>query len=359
MTLKNRKITNAIFIKLKNTLSSPAIKITLFIAFLASTLISFSPYITDKIFNDHIVVNSNIDLKVENNDFEIINDNSKNIDIKVDKSKENYNIHVLTKKGYDNVSKIVDRLNEINLTQYIKNNNLTQQDLKVLTNGNLNISISKEITQINEELSSFLMMLVMVFFLVMNLLVARIGVQVAFEKGNKITETILTSISRKEMFLSQVVSSIIVTIFSFILISIPMIIAYIVDDIKIASDFTFFTPKNIVLFLFHLITVSSSLILFSIAICSCVKQAEDANTMSILVLAPILISYIYYIFNFDLYKGGWCFLNYIPMFSAYPVFGGILSGTLSDKSILIFCFIDVIFFAVSYLVSRYIYCKNI
>ncbi|MFT4143479.1 MAG: ABC transporter permease [Mobilitalea sp.] len=359
MKVQNRKIANAISIKFKNIITSPAIKVTLLIAFLASGAISFLPYIINNLLNDKVTVYSQIPLEITADKVELVSDINQDADLLLTAIDENFLLRARTQNGYNSISLVIDAVQKLNFSKYLSTHELSNQEKARLTGSNISVEIEENIVQIDDKSASFLMMLTMLFFMVMTLLVSRIGTQVAFEKGNKITETILTSITKKQLFFSQTIASVMVAIISFMVASIPMIVAYIVKDPKIVSDFTFFTPFNIAAFLFHLITVAIALIIFSVGIGSCVKQAEDANTMSVLILIPTLLSYVYYIFSFDLYKGIWTFLNYIPIFSVYSIFGGILRGTISRYSILGYCLIDILFLVISFFIIRKLYCKKL
>ncbi len=358
MKVQRRKIANAVMIKFKNIITSPAIKVTLLIAVLASCIISFQPYLRNNLVSDTITVFSEIPLELNTEHITIVT-SSREADVIVTADSENVLLKASTQNGYNNISLIMEAIQKRNLNLYLSNHQLLPQETAGLTGSNITVEVDKDIVQIDDKSASFLMMLTMLFFLVMTLLVSRIGTQVAFEKGNKITETILTSITKKQLFFSQTIASVMVAMISFTVASIPMVAAYLINDPKIVSDFTFFTPFNIVAFLFHLIVVGIALIIFSVGIGSCVKQAEDANTMSVLILVPTLVSYIYYILTFDLYKGVWTFLNYIPIFSVYSIFGGILRGTISRSGILGYCLMDIVFLGIAFISIRKLYCTKL
>ncbi len=359
MNIQRRKLANAVSIKFKNIITSPAIKVTLLIAFLISGIISFLPYLRNNLMKDTIRVYSELPLELSAENLELLAEDSGSVDILVTAEKEGIHVKANTQNGYSHIAVVTEAVRKRNLSLYLDTHPLKPEELAGLTGSNISIEVKQDIVQIDDKSASFLMMLTMLFFLVMTLLVSRIGTQVAFEKGNKITETILTSITKKQLFFSQTIASVMVAIISFTVASIPMILAYWINDPKIVSDFTFFTPFTILAFLFHLIVVGIALIIFSVGIGSSVKQAEDANTMSVLILIPTLVSYIYYIYTFDLYKGVWSFLNYIPIFSVYSIFGGILRGTLAPYAILGYCLVDVVFLLVAFLTIRRIYCKRL
>lgn len=360
MKAKNRRVSNSILIRFKNMISSPAIKVTLVIAILASCLISFMPVFSKYLSDDSLSVYSDITLDLSAYDGKIIYVNlGKDADISITESNDLINIEVNTQDGYNAVNIITNSVKMKLLEKNIKNGNIKPAVADVIEGQNIKLAVADDIVKIDDNIASFLMMLTMIFFLIITLLVSRIGTQVAFEKGNKITETILTSITKPELYFSQVVASVMVSFISFVCASLPMIAAYIINDPEITSDFSFFTITGIIGFIFHLIVISIGMIIISIGIGSCVKKVEDANVITILILIPTLISYAYYIFTFDVYRGIWYFLNYIPLFSIYSVFGGMLRSTFSTGTTILYCVVDVIFTIVCYNVIKKVFCKHL
>lgn len=361
----NKKLVNAIRIKFKNTIGSPAIKVTLFLAIVLSIILSFLPYFKGLFSKEEqLLVATNFDIELSDKETNIIVQNDENwsdaYDIKIDYLDNVYYIDIKTRTGYDNIDRITRQLSSLNLENYIATNDIDERSKIQLLNDNIVISkIDESIVQMDEGSLNFFMAMSVIFYLIMVLLISRIGVQVAFEKGNKVTELILTSITRKQLFFSQVLSSVLIVTISFIAVSVPMIIAFIINKPSISSDFSFFTVEKIILFLIHLISVSVCLVICAIGISSIVKQAEDANTLSFLTLLPVLVSYIYYILKFDIYRGVWSILNYIPLVSVFPVFGAILVGMISYKEAMVICVCDVLFVILIYIVVRGVYCKNI
>lgn len=356
------KIKNAVKIKTRNILVSPAIKFTLVFAFIASLCVSFFPFLRELFISDKTVVASNVALGLETSfDFNLITDRNQagSNDILVLYEDGMFTIEVTTQKGYSDYPRVVDKVNRFNVEEVLMSTDIQPDIVSRLAGSNIIVNIDEGITQLDDSIANFIMMLTFIFFFVMTLLITRIGVQVAFEKNNKVTETILTSISRQQLYFAQVVSSTVVTALSFIAAGLPIIVAYVINNPDIATDFSFFTASGVTLFLFHLVFVSAALVMCSIAIGSMVKHGEDANTMTVIVMLPVMISYIYYIITLDVFKGAFTFLNYIPFLGLFPAFGGLLRGSFSILQTVMICVTDMVFFAVIYVAARKIYCRQL
>lgn len=356
----DKKIVAAVLVRFKNIITSTAIKITLLIALVMSIIISFYPYFQSNLINDSLTIKTNLPniINAEHNtSIKIINNNT--ADIFINEYNNKYELEVKTQNGYNNISNVIEIIKKMNVEELIEKDTFSDQEVSLLVGGNINIKIDDSIAK-NDELSTTLFMsLAILFFFIMTLLVSRIGTQVAFEKGNKTTEIILTSITKKQLYLSQVIAGALTTIISFVVVSIPIVIAYNISDPTIATNYALFTESSIVALTFHFIIVGISLVILSIGICSTVKQAEDSNSVSALILIPTFISYTYYILTLDMYNGVFSFLNYIPIFSIYPIFGNILADTISNYMIIIYCIIDVIFLIICFFTMRNIFCKKI
>ncbi len=354
------KMRNAISIKFNNILDTPAIKVILLISLILSMAMSFFPYLQHQFMDVNISVGTDLDIsELVDDTISVYGSDAQNLDILIRQDGDEYVIQVLTQKGYGAYSGMLEIVSMLNYKALMSDGDVSKGVLRRLAGQNVTVEFSDDINDMDDSVASFLMMITFIFFLVMTLLITRIGVQVAFEKGNKITETILTSITREQLYISHVLSSFMVNCLSFIVVSIPMIIAYGMDDPAVATDFSFFSGSGIFLFLFHLIIVSASLVTIGIAIGSMVKQAEDANTMTFLVMMPVMVSYIYYIMTLDRFRGIWTIMNYVPVFSIFPVFGGLLQGNYSQSEIIVLMMIDCIFYGVVYGVSKRIYCKYV
>ena len=176
---------------------------------------------------------------------------------------------------------------------------IEKEKTMALINGtNIKILNEDEITK-QISLESIMIPFSIIFFFMITLLVTRIGVQVASEKGNKITETILTSVDKRIFYFGQCISSMVVIFISFILVSIPMICAFLINNSKYTSDFSAVELSGIIIGLLHMIIISFLLSLIAIGIGSYVKHAEDSNVMSTMIVVPAFVSYAAYIINLD------------------------------------------------------------
>lgn len=362
MNIRQRKILTSVSIRFKNLINSPAIKVTLVIAVLASCLMSFFPAVRHYLSDDTLKVYSELELDLSEYDGTVVHaEKAEDADISVTRSAQDgtCTVYSATQDGYNAAGFIAKAIQMKLLNDSIASGSIQPEVAAEITGSSIRLETNLEIVEVDDSTASFLMMMTMIFFLVMTLLVSRIGTQVAFEKGNKITETILTSVAKPDLYLAQVTASVMLAVVSFLAASLPMIAAYLINDPKITSDFSFLTPSHVAAFLFHLIVIAIGLTILSIGVGSWVKKAEDANVITILILVPTLISYAYYIFTFDTYKGIWSFLNYIPLFSVYSVFGGLLRGSFSGGMIAVFFAVDVVFVVLCYQLMKKVFCKYI
>ncbi|WP_157668760.1 ABC transporter permease [Lachnoclostridium phytofermentans] len=357
----NKRISNIIGVKFREALFSTAIKIMLMIILIYSIAISFLPYIKKNFFNDAPVsVGCNVSLDSMEDDNFILVDYSNKCDLKVTFEDNKYFIDINSREGYDKLNYLLQKIHQINYAEFIKENKISGQQYDKLLNNNIIINdVSDEIIQVNSEVMDFLIMVTIPFYLILITLVSRIGAQVAYEKGSKVTEVILTAVSEKQLFFCNVISSMLITVVSLLIVMAPMVAAYVINDPTYTSDFSFFTTSKLIYLLIHLTFVCISLIMLSIAISSIAKQPEDANIFAILSMAPLFISYTYFMFKIDLYKGVFTILNYVPIFSAFPVVSAILNDGISITN-LIFVFVsNIIFIILEYLALEKVYCSNI
>jgi ABC-type Na+ efflux pump permease subunit len=293
-------------------------------------------------------------------DISFVMDENDDYDLKLRYEEDKYIIDVRTKKGYDNYSRILNVLQGLSVGQFLQAKQIDIAEFEEYRKNSVVVNVNgADFTKVDERTLIFLMYMTMIFYFIMVLLISRIGAAVAFEKGNKVTEVILTSITKKQLYFSQVVSSCMVIGIIFLVISIPMIIAYVIKDPELVSDFTMFDGPKFVLFLLHLITVTVCLVICSIGCASLTKRIEDANVVSIISLLSVAVSYLYYVIRHDLFRGAAYILNYIPYFSAFPIFGAILTEGISLVNAIVICVINVAFAVATYFMFRVVYCKNI
>jgi hypothetical protein len=190
-------------------------------------------------------------------------------------------------------------------------------------------------------------------------LVTRVGVQVGFSKGSMVTETILTSISRTQLYLSYVVSSALVAIVSLFIIFIPFIVAGVVKNNKYVLFCGTLHGETVFLLSVHILLTVIILISMVISLASIVRRAEDTGPLVLLCLIPTLLSMIYVSVKADMYQGWFYIFNLIPMTSWVPSIAIGVRGKLDIHMGIIYISSDLFFLASSLLFGKKIFKKNI
>ncbi len=205
----------------------------------------------------------------------------------------------------------------------------------------------------------FLIALGLIVLLYMVLLITRVGAQIGFEKGNKVTEIILTSITRSQLYTAHVISSFEVLLVSFSIIFSPMIAAFFIKNNSISINMDFLTLPVLIFVSIHTILISVIFVILAVAITSIVKRSEDTGPCMIIVLLPVFISNTYFLFTNSIYTGFFLPLNYIPLFSLITAIGACINGDLSLWMQITMLLSDVIFIVIAYVVGKRIFNKNI
>lgn len=342
-------------------MNSIAIQLCLFLLLLASIVLSFMPWIQDNFFTSDPLKLKVTDIAMEEGQLDNVELVEKNPDVEIvyQKEENSYLVTFYTQHGKNGAQTVDAILTSCNLMNLAQTASLSEQDMMALQNQNISFVDKTDSKTLTEEQNIFLMAIVLMFFLMATILISRIGAQVAYEKGNMVTEVILTSITPGQLFLADAISSAVVVILNVVVISLPMIIASLIGDRSIVSDFSFLNGCSITLIILHLILCVYSLIVLCIALCSISKRAEDSNAYATIMLMPVMVSYLYTIFTHDIFKNVWSFLNYIPFCSVFPILAGIITTNVSTKTVLICIVADVIFLSVELLFCKRIYTKNI
>lgn len=354
----NQKVKNAIWIKFRTLMDSVAIRLTLIIMLIASVVVAFWPFVKG-LFSEHDLVNIETSISME--EFEAFNleTNTKDdADIRIEIIDGIYQVDVLTRKGYTNINNVMNYLKSQNITDLIENGNLTEEQFIKATNQNIKINYEYE-NKLGQNGYDFLMAFILLFNFLVILLVSRIGAQVAYEKGNKVTEVILTSLTGEQLFYAEIISSIAVVILNLVLVSAPLVIAFLVNNPEICTDLSFFTLGKLGKFLIHLIITTISLVMCIIGFCSRVKQSEDSNAYTALVIIPLYFSLVYLIFNIDIFRGWFYLLNFIPISSMFPVLGAVLNETISGIEFAIIEIGVIVFIVIEYFFIKRMFVKNI
>ncbi|MBO0428322.1 ABC transporter permease [Vagococcus fluvialis] len=343
----NKKVINAIFIRTKNLLQSPVIKINFLICFILSLFVTFWPYISNHWIESKATINTNIQDSVLNEEFTI--SNSKDSDIFIKEIDGKYEISVNTQKGYSKI----DYLSQILVSKILIKNQIEP----IIIDNFIEIKLSDSINQKQEKYHTTFIFLMMLSFLSMIILITRVAGQVAYEKGTKLTEIILTSITKKQLYFSNVVSGIILIIICLVIVILPIWISNGMNiDNKYVTDFSFITTGKALLSLGHMFITNCIILPLTIAVSSLVKRTEDANLLSIFSFLPLTISYFFALTVSGLYLGKLYFLNYVPLVSAYQVFQDILFDSTLNSSVYIF---EVVCFIIVYFVGQIIFEKKI
>ena len=353
------KTRNATYIKLKALMNSVSIQLCLFLLLLGSVTLSFFPWISNQFISEQplrISVSDAVVLQTKH--IELVTDEA-DIDISYKNESEAYIITVYTERGRASLSEIRQIVNNLNVKKLLQDNLFTPQQIKMMTNENVEIVDDVATQELSESKYIFLMLIVFMYFIMATILISRIGAQVASEKGNNVTEVILTSLTRKQLYFADVLSSFLVTMLSFVVISIPILVASVIDIPGITSDFSFLRGTTTLWVLSHLILSSFSLVLLSIGLCSLAKQAEDSNAFSSVLLLPLLISYLYTILNHSLYQGVWVFLNYIPLFSTFTILSGLIASNLTAANMMWYIIADCFILVFEIFTVRVLYARHI
>ncbi|WP_234123013.1 ABC transporter permease [Clostridium hydrogenum] len=359
--MRNIKLLNSIYIKLKNMLNSIAIQLCLFLILLASCALAFFPWIHTSFFSSNSIKIEAKDISIDTKQFGNIKLVNKNADVAISfKANESmYNVTFYTSNGRNAKQTIDSIIYTLNVNNLKSNTNISFKERQMLQNRNITYTDKTDTKMLTENQTTFIMMIVLMFFIMTTILISRIGAQVAYEKGTQLTEVILTSLTKTQLFEADVISSFIVVIINVIVILLPMIIASIINDNKIVSDFSFLSGGNIFWILLHLTLCIYSLIVLCIGLCSISKRAEDSNAYSTIMLAPVMVSYLYTLINSRMYHGIWNFLNYIPLFSAFPILSEIITNSISTQTMIVCVISDIVFICIELLISKRIYTKNI
>lgn len=191
------------------------------------------------------------------------------------------------------------------------------------------------------------------------LLVTRIGAQVGFAKGSKVTEIILTTLTREELYKTHVISSILVAITTLSIVYLPMFIAGIINNNNYVLLFRCIRGNDVIFIILHMILTVCSMVILSISLASLVKRSEDTGPYLMICLLPFIISLIYESIMNKMYGGIFTILNYIPLTSLIPSIGAGINNLLDFREWIKMISSDFIFILICYFGGRKIFSKNI
>lgn len=354
------KLKNAIWIQSKNMLGSVAIKLAALLMFLISCAVSFQPLVKDIFYKSQDLIIYTEDWYPQTKGIIYTDDIEEDHDIEIEMYDMTYIITVNSTNGLQNLDIVNEMIHKINKENLISTGNLTDEQLFLIDDQNIKVHMndSKMSGMVSMDYN-MIMGIIMIFNILIMVIVSRVSAEVAYEKGNMVTEVILTSIPKKLFYMAQVVSASIAVIFYLCVIAAPMIVANFINDTEVATDFSTLSWYKWILVLIHLMLVSISLIILGIGLGSMATKAEDSNLFSLFLLIPLFISYIYFTLKLDIFHGIWYWLNYVPFVSVFPVMGGYMNGYLNSKSIIICCFVEFLFVFIELILVSKMYCKNI
>ena len=205
----------------------------------------------------------------------------------------------------------------------------------------------------------FVVVICSTLMLFMALLITRIGAQVGFEKGSRVTEILLTSITKSELYISHIISSIMVFLTILCIVCVPIIAAAIISDPNVVMILDQLDNDELIIVLTRIIIVSIQLIILAVAITSKVTRSEDTGPYLLLVLIPFILSNSYFAIESNLYEGILYFLNYIPMFSLLPTIGLSISATLEAAMGIRMVIVDIAFVFIFFIIGKKVFNKNI
>ncbi len=361
----SRKLINAIRINISNILFSTAVKLTLLVVFLASAVINFWPAITGIIHkNNDIYIKSNIALDLtQDEDIHVIEktDAKHGEDISVDFSNDGYKIVIKTEAGKKKLNLITAEVLKHNLGRYIgtHKDTLTEADAEILLNKNITIESEVEDNELDNRMFLFILSTGILIFLLMSLLLIRVGAEVGNEKGSKVTEIILTSVSKKQFYTAHIVGSMVVILVSFALIFGPIVAAMINNNADITQDYGMIGMFTMVKIFIHCIITGFGLMALAISVCSFVKNTEDIGPLNLMVMAPMFASYIIFGFTVNSYQGAFKWATYVPVFSFFQNFCGIIKNEFSNVEFIVIEGISILFLGLIYKLGQKVFSKNI
>ena len=325
---------NAVRLSFKNTFFTTSVKIAVVVMMLLSVTISFWPLIWGAISSPKaVLVSSSVPLRdLDDKLYQVVESDEEHADLVVTYSEDKYNLYIKSERGEKEYSRVVAALYNQNINQFVDDNmdDLTEQELAVLFQKNISI-----LTQLEEKEGGitlqqhyFIMIVGVLVMLSMVFLIFRVGADVGNEKGNKITEIILTSIHKRELYFAHVIGGYFSVVISLLLIFLPVFVAGMINQVDVTMDISFITMTKLLLIIVHILLTILMLIIADIAMCSHIKQIEDIGPSNILVMIPCFISYFCFVAMVGMYSGSFYFVNYIPLFSFLQIFGGIIKGNL-------------------------------
>lgn len=194
--------------------------------------------------------------------------------------------------------------------------------------------------------------------LLSTMMIVRIGMQVGFEKGNKISEIILTSLTSSELFVSHFVSGLIIMVTVIVTVTVPIAMT-IVFKLGMAVVFENTKLLQVGFAFLHTLLVFAVYVLTGIAAASKVKRIEDTGQYMAFLMLPNIVSQVFFVINGSVYSGKFVFCNFIPYVTLITGVGASLNGSLGNGDMVFMLSGDLLFCGLCAVVCKKIYIKNI
>lgn len=198
-----------------------------------------------------------------------------------------------------------------------------------------------------------------VFQIFIVLMITRIGAQIGFQKGNKVTEIILTSIDKGQFYRINILSSFTTVIVVLLIIYLPVFVAGLIRKADITIMLDNLSYLNIGFLVLHVIFTTLFLIIVTVSITSIVKKSEETGPYLLIILLPVFISNIFFTLKLDMYSGVFSILNFIPVFSLLPSIGKCIIDEIDVFRIVCVLLTDIVWCYITYVVGKKIFIKNI
>lgn len=359
--MKNRQTINAILINIYNLLSSVSVKMCILILLLASTVFSFWPLVNEIFANDEteISVNTNVQEYFEDvNGISLVNEDE--ADICVMLVNGIYEIDIKKTISEAEISVIKSVLYKKNIENFVqKNVGITADEIAMLSNANITVNYLEDVENIDSEVAVKIMIFILIILIMLIIMINRISAKVAYNKGNQITETILTTMSKEKMYYIEVIANTIVVIVCLAAAIVPICISKFVGNLDYVMDFSDFGTLQMVIVLFFLLVSITSYVVFAIGIVSLSIRPEDSNIAVIILMIPMYVSFYYSIAKMDMFNGVFGFLNYIPLTSIFTNIAYLLQNKNNYQEMLMIFIVNLLVLVLILRLTRKVYCKNI
>lgn len=190
--------------------------------------------------------------------------------------------------------------------------------------------ILNRVNQINtEDIRFYCVTLICALLMLFTvLIITRSGVQVGYQKGNKVTEVILTSITRTQLYIAYIIANYEVLVICLSIVSLPIVVRGIIQSMNFEVYMGFITARMVIFIVLHILLSAMVLVILATTLASTVRRSEDTGMCMLIILLPVIASHLYYTLVGNIYKGILFPLNYISITSLIPSVGACLNSKL-------------------------------